>query len=82
MNIYPDSWFVRPGDNIILQQNPERQTNIIRVGWITGELTGELAMIGEGFDAIVDIEAEAARLYSDMAVRMRGGWTREPVHGH
>ena len=28
------------------------------------------------------IEAEAARLYSDLAVRMRGGWTREPVYGH
>lgn len=53
-----------------------------RLDFPSGELSGELAMIGECFDLIVDIEAEAARLYSDMAVRMRGGWTRKPVHGH
>ena len=53
-----------------------------RLDFPAGELSDELAMIGECGDVIVDIEAEAARLYSDMAVRMRGGWPREPVHGH
>jgi len=45
-------------------------------------ITYELALIGECCSVIVDIEAEAARNHSDIAVSMRGGWRNRPVYGH
>jgi hypothetical protein len=46
------------------------------------QLTGELALLGECAEEIIDIEAEASKMYSDIAVSMRGGWTKHPVYGH
>lgn len=46
------------------------------------QLTDELAKLGECAEEIIDIEAEASKMYSDIAVSMRGGWTKDPVYGH
>ena len=46
------------------------------------DITAELAMIGECSSVIFDLEAEAAKLFSDIAVTLRGGWSKEPVYGH
>lgn len=45
-------------------------------------LTRELALIGECYSVIIDIEAEAAGNHSDIAVSMRGGRSKTPVYGH
>lgn len=45
-------------------------------------VTHELALIGECNEVIIDIEAEAAKNHSDIAVTLRGGWSKNPVCGH
>jgi hypothetical protein len=47
-----------------------------------GKIREEFLMIAECSDVIIDIEAEAAKIYSDIAVNMRGGWNKNPVFGH
>lgn len=46
------------------------------------QLTEELAKLGDCAEEIIDIEAAASKMYSDIAVSMRGGWTKKPVYGH
>jgi hypothetical protein len=66
-----------------LKYGKENLMNIFREMHFTDDrVTRELAMIGECSGVIIDIEAEAARTHSDIAVNMRGGWSKGPVYGH
>lgn len=58
------------------------KTLFLEVNFPDDRITRELALIGECCSVIIDIEAEAARNHSDIAVSMRGGWRNRPVYGH
>ncbi|EHQ35881.1 class 1 isoprenoid biosynthesis enzyme [Methanoplanus limicola] len=47
-----------------------------------GKIRDEISMIAGCSDVIIDIEAETAKIYSDIAVNLRGGWSKNPVFGH
>ena len=81
-----DLWIMRMSHSLRLLKlkygDENLRTLFSEMNFPDNDVTAELAMIGECSSVIFDLEAEAAKLFSDIAVTLRGGWSKEPVYGH
>jgi hypothetical protein len=81
-----DLWLMRFSHSLRLLKLKSRENSLkkflIEMQFPDDAITSECAMIGECHGVIIDIEAEAAKRYSEIAVTMRGGWSKKPVFGH
>ncbi|UUX92866.1 hypothetical protein [Methanoplanus endosymbiosus] len=81
-----DLWIMRITHSIRLLKlkSGEEDLNILfnEMNFPDGKIKEELLMIAGCSDVIIDIEAETAKIHSEIAVNIRGGWSKNPVFGH
>ncbi len=81
-----DLWIMRISHSLRLLKLKYGEENLkklfIEMNFSDDKVTTEIAMLGECSSVIIDIEAETAQIYSDIAVNMQGGWSKKPVCGH
>jgi len=81
-----DLWIMRITHSIRLLKLKYGESNLTKLltemNFPDGKITEELAMIAECSDVIVDLEAETAKICSDIAINMHGGDSKKAIFGH